>query len=158
MIYFNFVKSKDMRNLIILLLFPVVVILSSCEPRIELDIEQWGDRAFLTNVQIFKLDIDEDAKLVEWYNNQDPMTGVRRIIISDGNATIDNDNFTATVKLQVGESLVGTGFIFYHYGTLIEPLGGAPRAGIPNDLSARNFTYRVHSADGSQHDWTIIIE
>ena len=133
-------------------------IFMSCEPRIELDYEQWGDNAYLTNVQLFKLDIDEDVHLVEWYTNEDPMTGVRRIIISEGNAVIDNVNFTATVKLQEGESLVGAGLIFYHYATLIEPLGNAPKAGIANDLSAKSFTYRVHSADGSQHDWAIIIE
>lgn len=146
-----------MKNIIILV-FAIVVILSSCEPRIDLDAGQWDDKAYLTNVQIFNLDIDEDAKLVEWHNNDDPMTGVRRIIISNGNAVIDKNNFTATVKLKAGESLIGSGFIFYHYGTLIEPQGDAPRAGIPNDLSSKNFTYKVHSADGSQHDWTVVIE
>ena len=145
-----------MKKLIIFILL-VTGILTSCEPRIGLDNGQWGDHAFLTNVQLFKLDINEDFKLVEWYKNEDPMTGVRRIIISEGNAVIDNDNFTATVKLKAGESLVGAGLIFYHYGTLIEPQGNAPKAGIANDLSARNFTYKVHSADGTQHDWTIII-
>ena len=133
-------------------------IISSCGPRIELDEGAWGDKAFLTNVQIFKLDINENVHLVEWANNQDPMTGVRKLIISQGNATIDNTNFKATVKLTAGASLVGTGFMFFHSGTLIEPIGGAPKAGIANDLSAKNFTYRVHSADGSQHDWTIIIQ
>ena len=137
---------------------PMVLILSACEPRIDLDAGQWGDKAFLTNVQIFRLDMDEDAKLVEWHNNDDPMIGVRRIIVSNGNAVIDKDNFRATVQLKAGESLVGAGFIFYHYGTLIEPQGDAPRAGIPNDLSTMNFTYRVYSADGSQHDWTVIIQ
>ena len=142
---------------LILLTILFLGIFTSCDPRIELDYDQWGDNANLTNVQLFKLDIKEDFKLVEWYKNEDPMTGVRRIIISDGNATIDNDNFTATVKLKQGESLVGAGLIFYHYGTLIEPLGSAPKAGIANDLSAKNYTYRVHSADGSHHDWKIQI-
>ena len=142
----------------ILLAFLSIAAFSSCEPRIDLDAGQWGDKAFLTNVQIFKVDVDENAKLVEWYNNDDPMTGVRRIIISVGNAVIDKDNFTATVKLKTGESLAGSGFIFYHYGTLIEPQGDAPKAGVPNDLSGMNFTYRLHSADGSQRDWTVVIE
>ena len=143
---------------IILIIILFASIFMSCEPRIGLDYEEWGDNAYLTNVQLFKLDIKEDFHLVEWYKNEDPMTGVRRIIISDGNAVIDNDNFTATVKLKDGESLVGAGLLFYHYGTLIEPLGDAPKAGIANDLTTKSFTYRVHSADGSQHDWTIIIE
>lgn len=141
-----------------ILLIVMIVMLSSCEPRIELDYGQWGDKAFITNVQIFKLDIDKNAKLVEWFMNQDPMTGIRKIIISVGNATIDNDKFTATVKLKSGESLTGAGFVFYHYGTLIEPLDVAPKAGIANDLSARNFKYRVHSSDGTVHDWTIVIQ
>ncbi len=139
------------------LLFVAAAVLSACEPRIDLDSGQWGDRAFLTNVQIFKLDINEDAKLVEWHNNDDPMTGVRRIIVSVGNAVIDNVNFTATVKLRPGESLVGTGLIFYHYATRIEPHAGAPRAGVPNDLSSRTFRYTAYSADGSQRDWTVSI-
>jgi hypothetical protein len=122
-----------------------------------MDFEQWGDQAFITNVQIFKLEIDEDVHLVEWANNEEPMTGVRRIVISTGTAVIDNENFTATVKLDDGESLVGAGFLFYHYGTLIEPLDGAPVAGIANDLSAGSFTYRVYSADGTIHDWLINI-
>ena len=135
-----------------------VLAISSCEPRIDLDYKQWGDKAYLTNVQIFKLDMNEEAKLVEWYRNEDPMTGVRRIIISAGNAVIDKDNFTATVTLKSGESLVGAGLIFYFTGTRIEPQGNSPRAGIPNDLSAESFTYTVHSADGTTHDWLINIE
>ena len=146
-----------MKNIRILA-FATIVIISACEPRIDLDAGQWGDKAILTNVQIFKLEINEDAKLVEWHDNDDPMTGVRRMIISVGTAAIDKDNFTATVTVKAGEDLAGTGFIFYHYGTLIEPQGDAPKGGIPGDLSARTFTYRVHSADGSQHDWTVIIQ
>jgi hypothetical protein len=137
--------------------FAIIVAMSSCEPRIDLDYKQWGDKAYLTNVQIFKLDIDEEAKLVEWYRNEDAMTGVRRIIISAGNAVIDKENFMATVTLKPGESLVGAGLIFFSTGTRIEPKGSAPRAGIPNDLSAESFTYTVHSADGTKHDWLITI-
>ena len=144
-----------MKKLIVFLL--VVFLITSCEPRIDLDYKQWGDKAYLTNVQIFKLDINEEAKLVEWYRNEDPMTGVRRIIISSGNAVIDKENFTATVTLKPGESLVGAGFVFFFTGTRVEPQGNSPRAGIPNDLSAESFTYTVHSADGSKHDWLIII-
>lgn len=146
-----------MKN-VILYIIVSMAILSSCDQRIELDEGAWGDKAFLTNVQIFKLDINENAHLVEWANNQDPMTGVRKLIISQGNATIDNTNFKATVKLVAGASLAGAGFVFFHTGKLIEPMGGAPKAGIANDLSAKSFIYKVHSADGSQHDWTIIVE
>jgi hypothetical protein len=142
----------------ILILLAITGVITSCEPRIDLDYTQWGDKAFLTNVQIFKVDTDDQAKLVEWYKNEDPMTGVRRIVISNGNALIDRENFTATVQLKAGESLVGAGLVFYYTGTKIEPQGGAPRAGIPNDLSAESFTYTVHSADGSKHDWQIVIQ
>lgn len=129
----------------------------SCEPRIEMDMAAWGDQAFIENVQLFKLDIKDDVKLQEWYENETLVTGVRNITISVGTAVIDAETFTATVTIVAGEDLSRIGIKFWHKATLIEPLGGAPKAGTINDFSARSFNYRLHSADGSEHDWTINI-
>lgn len=45
----------------------------------------------------------------------------------------------------------------YHKGTLVEPVNGTPKAGIVTDLSAKEFIYRISSADSSKHDWKIVI-
>jgi len=129
----------------------------SCEPRIELDLGQWGDKALITNVELFKLESNDAAELVEYHLNDELVTGVRKIVISQGLSTIDNENHVATVKLKAGNSLTEAGIMIYHSGTSIEPKQNAPKAGIVSDLSAGSFVYRVNSADGSYHDWIINI-
>ncbi len=128
----------------------------SCGPRVELDITKYGDTAFLLDARLFRL---EQADRQIW-EGEGTVTGARRVFFSQGNATIDNDNFTATITVSSSNSgfLPEAGITFTHRAMSIEPLGEAPRAGIPADFSAGNFVYRVHSADGTTHDWTIIIE
>ena len=134
-----------------------VLAMLSCEPRIELDLGKWGDKAFITNVELFKLENNDEAELVEYYLNDELVTGVRKIVISQGLSTIDNENHVATVKLKAGNTLTEAGILLYHSGTFIEPQQNSPKAGIVSDLSAGSFVYRVNSADGSYHDWTINI-
>ncbi|MGQ1786116.1 MULTISPECIES: DUF5018-related domain-containing protein [unclassified Saccharicrinis] len=136
-------------------IFLFMASLFSCDPRIEMDMAQWGDNAFINNVQLFKLETKDGVKLEEYYVDETTVTGTRKVTVSSGTAVIDEDAFTATVTLNAGETFTGIGFLIYHYGTKVEPLNGAPVAGIINDLSAGSFTYRVHSADGTTHDWTI---
>ncbi len=138
-------------------IFLLLASLYSCEPRIEMDMAQWGDQAFITNVQLFKLETKDGNKLEEYYVDETTVTGTRQITVSTGTAVVDNTNFTVTVKLKATETYTGIGLLIYHYGTKVEPLDGAPVAGIINDLSAASFKYRVYSADGTTHDWTIII-
>ena len=131
--------------------------LVSCEPRIDMDMSQWGDHAYIDNVEIVKLDIDDNAKLAEYYQNETPiaMTGVRQIVISQGKSEIDSLDFVATVKLKAGEELKYAALKIYHKGTHVKPLNNTPKAGIVTDLSKGELKYRVLSADGSKHDWTI---
>lgn len=138
-------------------LFLILVSLYACEPRIEMDMSQWGDTSNINNVQLFKLETQDGVKLEEYYVDETTVTGTRRVIVSSGTAAIDDVAKTATVSLKAGETLTGIGFLIYHYGTKVEPINGAPVAGITNDLSNGPFTYRVYSADGSQTDWTISI-
>lgn len=147
-----------MKNIILLAVMFVLCI--SCEPRIDMDMNQWGDHAYIDNVELIKLEIDDEAKLQEYYQNETPLavTGVRNIIISNGTAQIDSANFVATVKLKAGEELKYAGLRIYHKGTLVEPINNSPKAGIISDLSAKEFSYRLSSADGSKHDWKIIVE
>lgn len=125
-----------------------------------MDMNQWGDHAYIDNVEVITLETNDETKLQEYYQNETPLTvtGVRNIIISDGTASVDSVNFVAKVKLKAGENLKYAGLRIYHKGTLVTPINGTPKAGIVSDLSAKEFAYRIYSADGSKHDWKIIIE
>lgn len=148
-----------MKNIKIQFGFFLLIVLSlySCDPRIEMDMDQWGDNAFINNVQLFKLETKDGVKLEEYYVDGTTVTGTRRVTVSSGTAVIDEANYTATVTLKAGESFEYIGLLIYHYGTKVEPLNGAPVAGVINDLSDGAFQYRVYSADGTTHDWTIYI-
>jgi hypothetical protein len=152
-------KSVEPKNLIIMkrnILIFFVLLLAACEPRIELDLAQWGDHAFINNVQIFTLQVD-NHQLQEYYTSQALTPAVRRLVASTGNAVIDPVAFTATVKVPAKVDLTRAGIIFYHVAEKIEPLNDAPKAGIIADFSAKNFSYKLTSADGTTHDWKIII-
>lgn len=147
-----------MKNIFINLIILVFLggLITSCNPRIEMDLEQWGDHAFIDNVQIFNIQM-QDQQLQEYYTSGVVTPASRRIYVSVGNATIDMVNFTATVKVQSTVDLTKVGIEFFHKAVKIEPLNNAPIAGILNDFSAKQFVYRLVSADGTTHDWTIVI-
>lgn len=133
-----------------------LIVLVSCQPRIDLDLTQWGDHAFLNNVQVFTLQVDSQ-KLQEYYTSKILTPSIRRVVVSTGNAVIDPIAYTATVKVPVTVDITRAGIIFYHQAQKIEPNNVSPIAGIISDLTAKNFSYKVTSADGTTHDWTIII-
>ena len=138
-------------------LFLILMSLYSCDPRIDMDMEEWGDTAFINNVQLFKLETKDGIKLEEYYVDGTTVTGTRQVVVSTGTPIIDEATYTVTVKLKATESFTGIGVLIYHFGTKVEPINGAPVAGSINDLSAASFQYKVFSADGSEHDWTINI-
>ena len=143
-------------NILILLILASVGILFSCQPRIELDEGQWGDTAFITNVNIFTLQMAEH-ELQEYYENGELTPARRRLFISSGNAEIENENFTATVRVPATADLTRAGVVIYHQSMRVEPVDDAPAAGILTDLSNGQFVYKLVSADGSSHDWLINI-
>jgi len=130
--------------------------LVSCEPRIELDLTQWGDHASINNVQVFTLQVD-NQQLQEFYTSGELTPSIRRLVVSTGIAVIDPVALTATVKVPVSVDITRVGIIFYHQAEKIEPLNGSPKAGIIADFSAKSFSYKLTSADGTTHDWTIIL-
>jgi hypothetical protein len=153
----QFKKWRTMKNQIIY--FVALVFfggLLSCSPRVELDEGQWGDHAIITNVQVFTLQVAEH-ELHEFYTSGVLTPARRRSFVSSGNAVIDEDTFTATVVVPSSVDLSRVGIIFYHEAMKIEPLNGAPKAGILTDLSSRSFMYRLYSADGTTHDWEVEI-
>ncbi|WP_200974801.1 hypothetical protein [Echinicola sp. 20G] len=144
-----------MKKYILILLTGLSGIFCSCDPRIDMDLAQWGDQAFIQNVQIFEYEVKDDFHLSEYYNNDQETTGIRRVILSGTNVEIDNDNFVVTITVPSLEDLTEAGFLITHRSQLVEPLNGSPKGGVISDLSFGSFMYRLHSADGSLHDWTI---
>ena len=139
------------------ILFLIVNIFSSCSPRVEMDIAQWGDHALIDNVKIFNLKA-EDHNLQEYYTNGQVTPARQRVYVSVGNAVIDTKSYTATIQISAGIDLTKVGIEFYHQGTKIEPINNAPIAGIIGNFTAKQFVYRVYSADGTIHDWNIKIQ
>lgn len=144
------------KNILFLVIMVFAGMLFSCDPRIDFDEGQWGDTAFITNVNIFTLQVDEH-QLQEYYESGALTPARRRLIISAGNAVIDNDNFIATITVPAGRDITRAGIIIFHQSVRIEPVGGTPIAGILSDLSAKEFVYKLVSADGTTRDWTIKI-
>ena len=130
--------------------------LFSCTPRVELNTAQWGDHALIDNVQIFNIQL-QDQQLQEYYTSGVLTPASRRVYVSVGNAVLDLTNFKATVKVPSTIDLTKVGIEFFHKAVKIEPVNSAPIAGIVSDFSARQFVYKLYSADGTTHDWTIII-
>lgn len=141
---------------LILIILVVVGTLFSCEPRIDFDERQWGDTAFITNVNIFTLQM-ADHELQEFYENGELTPARRRLFISKGNAVVEKENYTVTVTVPASADLTRAGIVIYHQSMRVEPVGNSPVAGILTDLSEREFVYKLVSADGSTHDWLIRI-
>lgn len=144
------------KNILYLFILVLSGILFSCEPRIDFDEGQWGDTAFITNVNIFTLQADEH-ELHEYYENGTLTPARKRLFISTGKAVIDNDNFLATITVPASKDITRAGIVIYHECVRVEPVGSSPVAGILTDLSAKEFVYKLVSGDGTTHDWTIKI-
>ncbi len=146
-------KKAFINNFVVVLLTSS---LFSCTPRVEMNMDQWGDRALIENVQIFNIQM-QDQQLQEFYTSGVLTPASRRIYVSTGNAVIDLVNFKATVKVPVTIDLKKVGIEFVHKAVKIEPVNGAPIAGIINDFSTKQFVYKLYSANGVTRDWTIVI-
>ncbi|MFV0592041.1 MAG: DUF5018-related domain-containing protein [Draconibacterium sp.] len=139
----------------IISLFFISVLIFSCSPRIDLDEGQWGDQAFLTDVKLF-IYSEEDHSLEEAENGGDNVTGIQRKFLST-TSVVDNDAAMVNITVPNGTDLTNVGIIFRHTAKIIEPLNGAPVAGYIDDFSNSPYSYRVISADGTERDWTIVI-
>ncbi len=131
----------------------ITLLFYSCEPRIEMDMAQWGDHAVITDVQLFYL-LEEEHELQEYYEDGETTTGIRRQFYSI-NPSIDEDAATVNVEVSDETDLTNAGLIIRHEALKIEPVDGAPTPGFLNDFSGGPYTYRVISADGTERDWTI---
>ena len=127
-----------------------------CKPRVEMDFSQWGDQAFITNVQIFSHEKKDDFQLAEYKENNGQLTtGIRRFLLTGTKVDINNDTFVVTISIPSGNDLSKSGFLITHTSTLVEPLNDSPKSGTIADLTSALFQYRLYSADGTIHNWTI---
>ncbi|WP_316791883.1 DUF5018-related domain-containing protein [Pedobacter frigoris] len=128
---------------------------SSClKPRVELDDTLWGDNATVIAAVLFKYD---EIKQQLGYN--EVVTGYETKGVT-ATTTIDKANSTITMivaKTTPATDLTKIGIRISHYAKKIEPVNGAPAAGIIADFSKGPFVYRLFSADGTTRDWTINI-
>lgn len=135
----------------LLLIFPLAF--SACmKPRVELDDTMWGDNANITTAVLFKY---EEVKNQLGYD--EVVTGYQDVGISTSSNVVDKAQATIKIVAVKGTDLTKIGIRFSHYAKKIEPVNGAPAAGIISDFSKGQFVYRLHSADGTVRDWTIYL-
>ncbi|MCT4587537.1 MAG: hypothetical protein N4A71_06925 [Carboxylicivirga sp.] len=129
----------------------------ACEPRVDMDMSQWGDTAYIDDVLPFVLEEDEHT-LAEWYvDSTTTTTGIRRVWITH-EITIDSLAAEATISLAGDIDLTKVGIAFKHQCQTVAPMGNSPKAGYINDFSNGPFKYQLRSADGTVRDWTVIFD
>lgn len=134
----------------------LVFILSSCEPRIDFDITQWGDHAYISNVLVFNIN-EEEHQLQDYYENGNLTTGIQRKFLKTS-CTVDKDIASAEITIPSGTDMTQIGIVIRHEAVRIIPVGNAPKPGYISDFSIGPFVYKVVSADGTERDWTITIK
>ena len=134
-----------------LLLAVIAITALSCEPRIDFDDGQWGIHADITSGAFFFVWTVEDIQL------NDMATGSKRTSVT-ASSDVDVDAMKNTVTIKPDYDLSKMAMYIYHNGSSIEPLNGAPTPGVISDYSAKEYVYRIHSANGEYKDWTITIE
>ncbi|TKG97413.1 hypothetical protein EYV94_03010 [Puteibacter caeruleilacunae] len=138
-----------MKKLIIL--FVLAVVAFSCDQRVDLDEGQWGTHADVTSgIFLFQWKLG-DVELAEG-----DVEGAKRESVTD-DSSVDVEALTVTTTVKAGTDLTKVACYIYHDGEKVEPLNGAPVPGVISDYSAKEFKYRVFSADGKTKDWTLKI-
>jgi len=131
----------------------ILMACSSCmKPRVELDDSVWGDNAYITTAVLFRYD---EVKSQLGYN--EVVTGYQNVGITTPTNVVDKAKATVTIIAAKGTDLTKIGIRFSHFAKTIEPVNGAPVAGVVSDFSKGTFVYRLFSADGTVRDWTVYI-
>jgi len=152
LVLIKLLKMKH-KNILYSLMLMSLLLLSACmKPSVELDDTQWGDNANITTAQLFKYD---EVKNQLGYG--EVVTGYQTTGITTTSNVVDKGQATVRIVAVKGTDLTKVGIRFTHFAKTIEPMNGAPVAGIIADFSKGQFTYRLHSADGTIRDWTILI-
>jgi hypothetical protein len=143
---------KQNKWLIVLLIIISISTTSCLKQRVELDDTVWGDQANITGAVLFKY-----TTVTNQLGNAEPVTGYQNTGITTASNVVDKSQATVRIVAIKGTDLTKIGIRFTHAAKTIEPINGAPVAGTIADFSKGQFTYRLHSADGTDRDWTILI-
>jgi hypothetical protein len=143
---------KRRKKLYCLTLIALFAFSSCMKPRVELNDTVWGDQAYITAAVMFRHD---EVKNQLGYN--EVVTGYLEPTIATTSNVVDKGQATIRIVTVKGTDLTKIGIRFTTFGTKIEPLNGAPVAGVISDFSKGQFAYRVYSADGTVRDWTILV-
>jgi hypothetical protein len=131
----------------------LLIFAASCmKPRVDMDLGAWGDNANITAVVPFRY-VEVKTQL----GYKDSVIGYQNVSISTKSNTIDKAAATVNIVTVNGTDLTKMGIRFSHFATKIEPLDGAPVAGVIADFSKGSFKYRLYSADGTTREWTVNI-
>lgn len=124
--------------------------LFSCiKPRVELKDNLYGDKAVITAVNVFRYN-----EVKNELNYKDSVTGYQSVTVSSI-VTVDAPEYKVDIVTSKGTDLTHIGIRITNYAKLVEPLDGAPVAGEIGDFSRGPYTYRLHSSDGTVHDWAL---
>lgn len=103
-----------------------------------------GNPTGVSELQYKKLDV---AKNIDKDNNK---------IILKLTVPKSSGNFTSEIRDKVSlENIVG--MFTVSLASTVQPLGNAPKLGIPGDFSQKSYMYRIKSAAGNYTDWMIEI-
>ncbi|QQD12968.1 DUF5018-related domain-containing protein [Sphingobacterium sp. UDSM-2020] len=127
-------------------------LVSCLKPRVELDEGTYGDKAFITTAVLFNY-----IEVTNELGYGEPVTGYKYNAIPTSSNIVNPENATITIIAVKGTDLSKMAIRFTHYGTKIEPLEGAPVAGVVSDFSKGYFKYQVYSADGTTREWKVLI-
>jgi hypothetical protein len=148
----NYKIMKHKKILYGLTLFVLLTFSACLKPRVELDDTLWGDNAFITTAVLFRYD---EVKNQLGYD--EVVTGYQNVSITTPSNIVDKGKATITIVAAKGTDLTKIGIRFSHFAKKIEPVNGAPVAGVIADFSKGPFVYKLISADGTVRDWTIYI-
>ncbi|TKG95464.1 hypothetical protein EYV94_08460 [Puteibacter caeruleilacunae] len=121
----------------------------ACEPRIDLDESQWENNAEITDMFVYRLQVDQ----VEL---KDATDGVKKVTVST-NYEVDSEAATVTITIPADVDRSALSCYIYHTGESITPLEDSPKPGVLMDWSANTYKYRVNTAGKEFKDWTINI-
>ncbi|SEW52746.1 DUF5018-related domain-containing protein [Chitinophaga arvensicola] len=143
---------NNMIKLSVFLFLSLIFTASCMKPRVDMDLSVWGDNANITAVVLFRY-----VEIKSQLGYKDTVIGYQNVSISTKSNTIDKAAATVNIVAANGTDLTKMGIRFSHFAVKIEPLDGAPAAGLIADFSKGSFKYRLYSADGTKRDWTVNI-
>jgi len=141
------------RKFLAISIFIVLFCLACTKPRIEPDNSVYGDKAFVNSVNTFYY---KEVKSNLNYGEQ--VTGYQKLTVTN-TQTIDRDNKKVNIVLSkiTDVNLTNIGIAINTDAQRVEPINGAPIAGLIGDFSKGPYVYRLYSADGTTKDWTLIL-